>query len=246
MHIKGKQLGRKLSTKMVVAEEERQRRKEVKQNRKYYKTKIKRAKIRKRLMRQDNFLEKVISRLERAFLPLNSAMKLFGVIEECLDLLGFDEVLVSGAARRGIQNIHLLSIVMVSDYILSFYPLHSKFQELMAERGFLILQDAEDNNTRNGASAGYYINGIKILFYITRKDTLGSVMFTTTGNDVFLKKVAYHAEKHLSMRLRKHGLYLGQELIASETEEHIFEELDMQYLSPENRCYSGKQKLIFL
>ena len=31
MHIKGKQLGRKLSTKMVVAEEERQRRKEVKQ-----------------------------------------------------------------------------------------------------------------------------------------------------------------------------------------------------------------------
>ena len=57
MHIKGKQLGRKLSTKMVVAEEERQRRKEVKQNRKYYKTKIRRAKIRKRLMRQDNFLE---------------------------------------------------------------------------------------------------------------------------------------------------------------------------------------------
>ena len=69
--------------------------------------------------------------------------------------------------------------------------------------------------------------------FINNEEWIPAIMHST-GSGSFNERIRLEAKKK-GYKLSEHGLFRGEKLIPTETEKDIFDELEMEYLSPENR-----------
>lgn len=143
-----------------------------------------------------------------------------------------EQVVVAGSFRRQKETVADLEFVVVKPSSESlFYPLFDGFHK-WCHANMLNIRGVDER------VSGVYKN-VQIDFEITSLEEFGAALLYFTGSKEFNIGMRARA-KELGYKLNQHGLYVYDEygdssLVASETEEDIFEALVLSYIPPQQR-----------
>lgn len=230
-------IGRKISPQGMVASLLRQRKKQIITQRKYFRRKKKRTKLQEKLLRQQRRIERALVIMERPTISLLEGNILFNDVRDSLIEMGYPEVYASGRLRRGMGTLKTITIVLcINAYNTTHNINPEEFVFQMAKREYLSVS-LLTNDKYKGASNVFLVEQIPVIIHTVNPDNIGAALLYTTGNEMFLRVLAAHAMKNCKLQLRKTGVFMNGECIASVTEEDIFEALDLKYHSVEERTF---------
>lgn len=78
------------------------------------------------------------------------------------------------------------------------------------------------------------IGGVNVDLYNATEENWGSILLQRTGPWQFNEKLAKRA-KRMGMRWTAQGIIKDSKVVAGKTEEEIFQALEMEYITPEDR-----------
>lgn len=231
-------IGRKISPQGAIARKLRARKKAILQQRQNNKKRKKRTKLQERLLRQQRRIEKAITIIERPTITAIEGMILYNDVKETLKSMGYPNVQYAGRLRRGMPSMKALIVVVCIDAYSVHHSINEdQFRFLMAEREYITTSVTTTDKYR-GASNVFIIEQIPVVIHMANPDNLGAVLLYATGNDMFLRLLSSYAAKNCKLQMRKTGVYLNGECIASRTEEDIFEALDLAYHDISERSFT--------
>jgi DNA ligase-1 len=82
---------------------------------------------------------------------------------------------------------------------------------------------------------------VKVNVWFSFPSQLGGMMLFATGSGRYNINLRNRAKK-MGLKLTRYGIFDGEELLASRTEEEIFEKLDKRYYTPEERTENAMQE----
>lgn len=138
-------------------------------------------------------------------------------------------VIVSGSIRRRVAEPNDIDLVIIPTN-------ESKKQDIV---NYILSYDK--GKVGNGRKiVSYRKEGIDIQIWFANRNNIGAMLFFTTGPanyNMWLRNLA----SMKGMLLNRYGLFRGQNVIASKTEEGIYKGLGKTYKSPELRGLSSKE-----
>lgn len=231
-------IGRKISPKGVIARKLRAKKKLVVQKRKSLKKRKKRTRLQERLIKQQRRIEKAITIIERPTITAIEGNILFNDVRDALQEMGYSQIFMGGRFRRGMPEAKTLILIVCIDAYNTKHSIdENTFIQKMAQREYLATSSVTTDKYR-GASNVFIVEQIPIIIHMANQDNLGAVMLYATGNDMFLRLLSAHASKNCKLQMRKTGVYMNGECIASQTEEEIFEALDLEYHDISERSFT--------
>ena len=232
------QIGRKVSPQGVVARKLRARKKQILQQKKSLRKRKKRTRLQEKLLKQQRRIEKAITIVERPTITDTEGWILFNDVKDTLSSMGYSQVFPAGRLRRGMPSMKTIIIVVCAN----IYGFHhnidpEEFVKQMAHREYITTSVSKVDKYK-GASSVFIVEQIPVIIHIANPDNLGAVLLYATGNDMFLRVLAHHANKNCKLQMRRTGVYMNGECIASQTEEEIFEAVELEYHDVSTRTFS--------
>jgi len=131
------------------------------------------------------------------------------------------EKLYVGDADLVVDELHLFDMLMFSNKAVT--------------RGLTdVFCLSENYEPRVSKRADYRINDVPFNVYESSIAAWGAMSLFLTGSALFNVRMRAKA-KEKGMKLNQYGLWRGEELVVSRTEEQIFNELRISYVSPRER-----------
>ncbi len=147
------------------------------------------------------------------------------VLQRVRDAEGVERAEVAGSLRRRKETIGDIDVVLVS----------SDRDATTAE----VAEYAEDVMQKGESKASYHLEDCQLDLNMVDEDEWGSALVYFTGSmahNVALRQRAIDQDK----KLNEYGVWRDDTRLASETEEEVYRELDMEYVPPELREDRGE------
>jgi DNA polymerase (family 10) len=145
------------------------------------------------------------------------------LLKKIKDLKGVDQVEVAGSFRREKETVGDIDILVVTSK-------PKEVSDAVAE-----LKDVRNVVAHGDKKLSFDLkSGLRVDVRFVRKDQWGVALLYFTGSkehNIAMRKVAIKK----GWKLNEYGLFKGDAVIASKTEEEIYKKLELDYCEPRNR-----------
>ncbi|MCI0722846.1 MAG: DNA polymerase/3'-5' exonuclease PolX, partial [Acidobacteria bacterium] len=150
------------------------------------------------------------------------------------DIPGLEKIVAAGSLRRGRETVGDLDLLVTGpppDVVLKKFTAHPKVQEVLGRGG-------------NKASTRFGQEGLQVDVRALPKESFGAGLQYFTGSKEHNVAIRTRAVK-MGLKLNEYGLFRAEsdQLIVSETEEQVYEALNLAWIPPEMRENLGEIEL---
>ena len=125
----------------------------------------------------------------------------------------------AGSLRRSLETVGDLDVIVTG----------VSFEEVMG-----VLEPFVDDLETNAPHLEADFEGRRLELSVVQADAVGAALAVQTGGKAFVKMLEEKAAEK-GYKLRTEGLFKGDELVSTPTEESVFKSLDLSYIPPERR-----------